>query len=138
MKTIQSFFLIALIAIVAVGCGKVEKILPKKDGVWKVTKQEYRSYENDVLQLTETDITVTSYTFKDDGSGTYLEGGVNTAFTWSINSDNDKITLCQDFLGVSICFTYDILESSGKAQEWFLSIVDGTSRDEYNVNLERE
>jgi hypothetical protein len=138
MKAIQSFLIVALIAVVAVGCGKVEKILPKKDGKWKTTKQEQRYYENDVLQSTTTDITTTSFTFQKDGTGSLVDNGSTDAFTWSVNSDNDEITLCQDFGGVSICFTYDIVESKSTTQVWFGEIVDGSDRTEMDIELERE
>jgi hypothetical protein len=138
MKTIQSFIVVALIAIVAVGCGKVEKILPKKDGTWKVTKQEQREYQNDVLQSTDTEITTTEMTFQKDGSGTYVEGGSSFTFNWSVNDDNDKLDFCQDFGGASICVTYDIVESSANAQTWYLEIVDGSDRTEFDLELERK
>jgi hypothetical protein len=138
MNTVKSFLLIALIAIVAVGCGKVEKILPKKDGVWKVVKQEQRIYENNVLVETLTDISVTSFTFKDDDSGTYVDDGTTYPFTWSVNDDNDEISLCETDSGVSICLAYTILESDNKTQEWFLTIADDSIRTEFNINLERE
>ena len=138
MKTIQSFLIVALIAVVAVGCGKVEKVLPKKDGTWKTTKQEQRDYENDVLQSTTTAITTTKFTFQDDGTGSYVDDGTTSAFTWSVNDDNDKITVCEEFGGISFCFTYDVIESKGSSQVWYGEIVDGTSRTELDLEMERE
>ncbi len=138
MKTIHSFIVVALIAIVAVGCGKVEKILPKKDGTWKVTKQEQRDYQNDVLQSTDTEITITEMVFKKDGSGTYVDGGTTYAITWSVNDDNDEFTMCEDFAGASVCFTYDIIESKSDSQVWFLELSDGNDRTEVDIELERK
>ena len=138
MKTIHSFLAVALIAIVAVGCGKVEKILPKKDGTWTTTKQVEREYENDVLQSTDDTISVSEFTFQDDGSGTYVEGGASYAFTWSVNDDNDEISVCESFSGVSFCFTYDIVESSKDAQKWYGEIVDDNFRTELELELARK
>jgi hypothetical protein len=138
MKTIQSFLIVALIAVVAVGCGKAEKILPKKGGTWKVTKQEQRDYQNDVLQTTTSAITTTDFTFQDDGTGTYVDGGETSAFTWTVNDDNDKITICEVFGGISFCFTYDIIESKSNNQIWYGELVDGTDRTEFDIEMERE
>jgi hypothetical protein len=138
MKSVKSFAIVALVAIVAVACGKVEKILPKKDGLWVGTSQTVASYVNDSLTstVTETDSLGQAF-FEKDGTGysADFQGNNKVDFTWSVNDDNDKITLT-DTSGFAVI--YDILESSNKAQKWFGTISITVGSDVYKTEITSE
>jgi hypothetical protein len=110
-----------MVAVAAVGCKKVEKILPKKDGTWKATSITYYEYENSSLDTTYTETNNPEiYTFEKDGTGTISDGTDTANTTWEVNDDNDVIKLCAAFPGSSIyfCTDYDILESDKDRQVW--------------------
>lgn len=138
MKSVKSFAIVALVAIVAVACGKVEKILPKKDGLWQATSQTVASYTNDSLTstVTQTDSLGQSY-FDKEGTGysTDFQGNNKTTFTWAVNDDNDVITIT-DTSGFAMA--YDILESSNKAQKWFGTISVTVGTDVYKTEITGE
>lgn len=137
-SSLKSFAVIALVALVAVACNKVEKILPKKDGLWVGTSQTVVSYVNDSLTSTETETDSLGQMFFDkEGTGysADFQGNNKVDFTWSVNDDNDAITIT-DTSGTPI--TFDILESSSKAQKWFTSISFDIFGDIYKSEITAE
>ncbi|MBK9451296.1 MAG: hypothetical protein IPN95_18185 [Bacteroidetes bacterium] len=122
MKSFIKVFAVTLmLAVVAVSCGKVEKILPKKDGMWVGTSQTVVTYVDDSLVSTETDTDSLGKMFFDkEGTGYSVDfqDSNRTDFTWSVNDDNDVITITGTDSG-SVAMPYDILESSSKEQKWF-------------------
>ena len=123
-SSIKAFAIIALLAVVAVGCNKVEKILPKKDGLWQGVNSTVLSYLNDSLMTTtiDDDSLGTMY-FDKDGSG-YSQDFNNSQqhpFTWVVADGNDQITIT-DTSGTSL--TWEILESSSKEQKWHAELLD--------------
>jgi hypothetical protein len=125
--SIKAFAILAIMAIVAVGCGKVEKILPKKDGLWVGTSAHVVSYLNDTL-FSDTTLTdsLGEIFFDKDGTGyTADNGGANQSpFTWSVNDDNDQLTIV-DSSGTAT--TSDILEVEKNEMTLFSSVTSGTS-----------
>lgn len=118
---IKAFAVTLLLAVVVVSCGKVEKILPKKDGLWVGTSQTTVTYVDDSLVSTETDTDSLGFMFFDKEGTGYSEDYANAnrqEFTWAVNDDNDVITITVD----STSIDYDILESSSKEQKWFTSL----------------
>jgi hypothetical protein len=122
MKSTKLFAVVALVALIAVGCGNVEKILPKKDGLWVGKSQTVTVFANGVqdTSYTETD-SLGQMMFEKDGGGYSADyaGNNKVNFTWSVNADNDQVTVT-DTSGVPIVF--DVLESSGKEQTWKTSV----------------
>lgn len=121
-SSVKALLLATLVAFVAVGCSKVEKILPKKDGKWKQTSAKYEYYVNGTLDSTWTETATDSadvWEFLKDGMGNIISTDTTLPFTWSVNDDNDKVTICFDFLGLQICSTSEVLESSKNKQVWF-------------------
>lgn len=127
--SIKAFLAIAVMGIVAVSCGKVEKILPKKDGLWNQDSFRMVGYLNDSLlsDTTVTDSLGVIY-FNEDGTGyTQDEGSTSqSAFTWSVNDDNDVLTITDSDSG-SVPMPMDILESSSKAMTLFNSTTTGAA-----------
>jgi len=123
MKSFIKVFAVTLmLAVVAVSCGKVEKILPKKDGKWKTTSTSTAIYMNSVLDTTVVTLSNDSsdvMEFLKDGVGNVISTDTTTSFTWSVNDNNDEITICQTFLSVQLCVTSTILESSKNEMTWF-------------------
>ena len=139
MKNFKSLLTVALVAFAMVSCTKLDKVLPKADGVWKVTSEVYVAYENGVE--TEREVTAAAdfgtYTFKDDETGTYSAAGqADEAFTWTTNSDGDKLILTMTAFPIAV--TIDVLELKSKSQTWFFAFEDGTDREETTIMLERE
>ena len=121
--------MIALVALMAVACGKVEKILPKGTGMWKISSSREVSYMNDSLlsDVTRTD-SLGQIFFGDDGTGYSTEFGSTTKdnFTWTVNSDNDVLTILPSDTG-AIAMPADILESSSKQMTIFFSVTAGVA-----------
>lgn len=139
MKSFKTLALSAIIAIVAVGCNKVEKILPKKDGTWRAVSITDAQYVNNTLDTTYVDNNPgETYTFVKDGTGSMTDTDTTIAFSWTVNDDNDQITLCVDFLGVQFCQPMDVLESSKDAQTWFYSDKAAGDTDWYESTMELE
>lgn len=150
MKALKLILPMLLLAALMVGCGKVEKVLPKKDGKWQVTSQETRYYTHDNLDSMEV---LTSglpvYTFNSDGTGSVTEGSNTTAFVWSVEDDSDDddfiddsdddINICQEFGGAQVCLEWDVRESSNKTQKWSAEIEDPSddTKIEIDMNMER-
>ena len=117
-NSMKFFAAIALLAVVAVSCGKVEKILPKKDGLWQIKSEQITVFVNNVQDTSYTEVdSLGQIMFEKDGGGYSADfsGNNKVTFTWEVNSDNDKITIT-DTSGVPQ--TMDILESSNKSQTW--------------------
>lgn len=125
MKTsVKAFAIAALMAIVAVGCSKIEKILPKKDGKWKGESVEVKEYVSNTLDSTYTEIPNDSdgvWEFLKDGEGNIILPDTTMPFTWTVNDDNDEVTICQSFGSAQICFTQTVLESEKNRQVWFFT-----------------
>ncbi len=121
MKNIKVFALALVAAFAIVSCNNVEKILPKKDGLWQATSLNSKTYLNNVLELdvTQTD-SLGTIRFDSDGTGESFafDGTSDGTFTWSFDSDEDKVTITQD--GTTL--VYEVLESERKSQKWFTSV----------------
>ena len=131
--------ILAVVAVAMMSCNKVEKILPKKDGIWKVTQMTQTDYKNGTQTSTETQTdSLPTYTFNKDGSGSYTDGVDSGTFEWSVNSDNDKITLTEQGFGI----TMDVVESKKKTQKWQWNVestvADTTFKTETVMDLERQ
>lgn len=138
MKSFTIFAAALTLVIGMTSCNKVEKILPKQDGTWNISSQVSREYENDSLVFTGTETNVGTLFFDKEGTGTFTDADTTTTFTWTVNSDGDQVTICQDFFGIQFCIPNTVVESSKDAQSWSSVIVDGTSRSETDMELERK
>ena len=140
MKSFKFLAIVAIMAIVAVGCGKVEKILPKKDGRWAGKSADVKVYFDDVLTFSEvTTDSLGESIFEKDGTGTMIDAeGGESAFTWSVNDENDVITITDTS---NTPMAYDILESEKDLQTWFYTATEdflGTAiKTEITMVMER-
>lgn len=113
---------IALLAIfcgMVLGCTKVEKVLPHKDGLWDVKTVTYEHYENDsLIERTGGDENLPYYFFDADGTGYYKSFYFvqRFPFTWSVNDDNDQLTI-QDTTSTQPT-VWDIVEHKRNAETW--------------------
>jgi hypothetical protein len=90
-----------------------DKIIVKQDGTWNVAKITSESYTNGVLDSTDVSENEGTITFNSDNTGSYNGiDGESGNFTWSYNAEIEQLTWTED----SVSLTYDILESSNKAQ----------------------
>ena len=133
MKSLKAFAIIALVAIVAVGCGKVEKILPKGTGLWQISSSRNVSYLNNALVYDQTDTDSLGQVYFDkEGTGYSTEFGSTTkeTFTWTVNSDNDVLTITTND-SIPYVSNADILESSSKQMTIFISESGGIAPFDY-------
>lgn len=141
MKSPKVIAAILILGAFVAACGKVEKILPKKDGTWKIAQIDYREYSTAGLDSSYTDLTSSeSYEFDKDGTGTVTDGSDIVAFTWSVSNDGDEISICYDILGgIFFCVKNEVLESEKNRQVWTnTDKEDGDSTwTESDVTLER-
>lgn len=125
MKTFKAMALAAFVAIALTACNNVEKILPKKDGRWDVSRVEAKTYFSGVL-ASDTVITDGNgfMVFNSDGTGyTEDENGTKDAgsdFTWT--ADDDKISVTDS----SGTLTSDVLEASKKELMLSLTVEEST------------
>lgn len=145
MKNAKLPLLVLVLGIVASSCGKVEKILPRSGGDWKVTSYSTTDYVNSAVDSSYTTTDPDPeliFHFEDDGTGTYFAGSLGEPFTWTVNADQDEVNICRDISGggTLICSVNTIQESSAKTQVWFsTSQTTGvTSWQEVVFNLERQ
>lgn len=139
MKNLKVLMVVAVVAVAMAGCAKLEKILPKGDGIWKATSETTVEYINNAVDSTYTTPAsdLPTYTFNSNGTGTVAYDGLIDNFSWTTNSDGDQITLVPE--GTSFGIAIEVLESSAKAQKWFYSFDYGNGdRDETTVDLERQ
>jgi hypothetical protein len=114
MKTLKTIFLVVLAATMFAACtADFDKIIVKQDGTWNVAKITSESYTNGVLDSTDVSENEGTITFNSDNTGSYNGiDGESGNFTWSYNAEIEQLTWTED----SVSLTYDILESSNKAQ----------------------
>lgn len=113
MKAFKMFAMVAIAAIALTSCNNVEKILPKKDGRWDVTRVEAKTYfdgqlANDTV-ITE-DLGFVFYAedgtgYSEDEAGVKVDG---SEFTWT--TDDETLTITD----TSGTYTSTILEVSNK------------------------
>lgn len=136
MKKIRVTLILAVLAFGLFSCGKTDKILVRHDGKWNVDKITITTTVSGFSSTsTENDFGV--MTFKDNGTGTleYSDGSPTDSFTWSVNNDNDVITLK---IGSDDPVDYDILSSDKDTQHWsgsYTTIVVGITTM-YDVDIQ--
>lgn len=121
MKKFSSLLSIVAMVMVAVSCGKVEKILPKQDGEWQTTYQKIVTTDAsgavvDSEETSNVDSLGTVH-FESDGTGhSHNPDGSTGDFTWAVNDDNDvlTITIADSASGSSVVMDWEILEFSNK------------------------
>ncbi len=135
MKKLQSFLTILAIALVAFACNKEERILYRKDGDWKTTKETQNWYYQGILIQTDTDIHMSEVNFQKDGGGTIVSDGETEVITWSINDEGDELRLCIVEGSISTCSDITLTESTKDKQVWHTEFSDGETRIEYDYEL---
>ena len=135
MKKLQSSALIFALALVAFGCNKEERILFRKDGDWKTTKETQQWYFQGILVQTDTDIHTSEVTFKKDGTGTAVVDGTTEVISWKINDEGDELRLCMIEGSISTCFDFDLTESTKEKQVWHAEVVSEDTRIVYDYEL---
>ena len=121
MKNFKVFALALVTAFALYSCSNVEKILPKKDGLWNVTSQTDEEYEDGTLVTTTTTTdSLPSWMFNSDGTGEVFEfgGASGGTFNWVYDDNNESVTITQDGLGLA----FTVVESSKDAQTWTSSL----------------
>jgi hypothetical protein len=134
-SSVKAFAIVAVLAIVAVSCNKVEKILPKKDGLWQGTESIVTQFIDGTQDTTWTDTDSLGRMFFDkEGTGyaTDFEGNNRVDFTWSVNDDNDVVTITDTS---DTAVMYDVLESSKNEQKWFTSFSFDISGTTYKTDI---
>lgn len=135
MKKLQSSAIIFAIALVAFGCNKEERILFRKDGDWKTTKETQQWYYQGILVQTDNDIHTTEITFKKDGSGTAVVDGTTEVISWTINDEGDELRLCSVDGSISTCSEITLVESTKDKQVWHSEFSDTDYRIVYDYEL---
>lgn len=112
---------VGALTLLVVGCTKIEKILPRQEGLWNVVNLNTITYVDDslVANVDETD-SLDRFYFDKQGIG-YTEDflGERSDFTWEVNAENDWVTIT-DTSGFAT--VYEVVESSNKEQVWTTSL----------------
>lgn len=132
MKT--KFLSIAVIlfsAIILVACGKIEKVLVKKDGLWNVASMMQKVTMGGTVIMDTTIADWGTITFTDDGKGTMTPKdtatwGAASTFSWSADQDEETVTIITGTSPNMDTTVYDVVESSAKEQSWSNSTTDTT------------
>lgn len=121
MKNAMHWLWAGIVVVAAVGCAKIDKILPRNEGRWDITNLNTITYVDDSLtaNVNQTD-SLGTYFFDDNGIG-YLEDflGDRTDFIWEVNEENDWVTLTDTAGSPTV---YQVVESSSKEQVWTTSL----------------
>lgn len=140
MKNFKVFAFALVAAFAIVSCSNVEKILPKKDGLWQGTSVNTKTYVDDVLDSEETQTdSLGTARYNSDGTGEFFaeDGTSEGTFNWSYNKDNDQVTITQDGIGL----VYDVLTSEKNSQTWSTSFsiefLGVTTRTEVTQSMTR-
>ena len=118
-SALKTVFATIILALVVVSCSKVENILPKKDGMWKMASLTIRQDTNNVLFHTSTQSDSLPTVFFDKDLNGYTQDFGSTVkhnFTWSVNSDNDQISVLDS--GATKPTVFDITDASKNAETW--------------------
>ena len=141
MKHALNISLVIGICLLLVACGKPDKVLPKNEGLWRVVSMSDQVFQSNSLVIDTTfEVAFTEeYFFKDDGTGTFLDGSFSADFTWSYSNDtkNLRLTFTEPTL---LIWDYQVLQSKRKSQSWLIdySIPSGSpDRLERTFGLER-
>ena len=127
-KLIAIAVLTATIGFTASCSKSPNKVLPKKDGVWKATGI-----------YTEAGISLTvggTYTFEKDASYTFQLDGQSMiqAGKWSYSDDEEEITL----LSGTDVEVYDVTEMEAKSQKWERIIIENGVTSTLDVTLTKK
>jgi hypothetical protein len=140
MKTMKLGLWMALLVAITMGCGKVEQVLPAKDGKWLSNSVAYRSYVNSTLDSSWTVTNPTTYTFEKGGSGTTVDSsGVSQVFTWSVNPDGDNFSFCRNSTTGQDCQLMLVVVNEKNRQEYKATVVGTVNGEwtEYDLVLAR-
>ena len=115
MKLFKAFAFTLIAAFALSSCNNVEKILPKKDGLWNVKNIHQVTTVDGMVQQDTMMADQGTMMFNSDGTGVTTDNNGNTnEFTWSYDKDADVVSVTQD----SLTFENNVLESSSKMQQW--------------------
>ena len=115
MKIFKAFAFTLIAAFALSSCNNVEKILPKKDGLWNVKSIHQITSVDGTVQQDTTMSDQGTMMFNSDGTGVNADNnGGTTEFTWAYDKEADVVSVTQD----SLTLENNVLESSSKAQTW--------------------
>ena len=141
MKKLNLILVMLVVAGVFTACCNVEKVLPKKEGDWKVTNATTSVFVDGQAQTTDSTSTPDEdviYHFDEGGTGSYQEGSQSSDFAWSYNKDTEQITITQD----GFAQVYDVLDCGKKAMQLFftfeIEFFGITTRTETTFDMERQ
>ena len=123
MKTLSAMFLVAALLLTMVGCGGVEKILPRQGGSWNTVSTAYTSFVNSQADSSWVDTQVINYVFDKTGSASLTVNGGTRTVTWFVNPEGDLMTICENTANTQVCDQYLVLDSSKDSQKWKLTIL---------------
>jgi hypothetical protein len=122
MKTLKSTIIVALLAVLVVGCGGVDKILPRQDGTWRTTTITYTNFVGNVADSTWTDPQTYTYVFDKTGSAKFTDDLGTYDVTWYVNPEGDLVTICDNTASTQDCIQYVVQESAKNSQRWKATI----------------
>jgi hypothetical protein len=104
-----------------VSCGDTEAILPRRDGIWdltRVTTEKLNAAGAVDSIITQTDVAV--FVFSPEGLGSVRNNLDNfvTPLTWSSPQDDQVHVSYLDATGDSLNYLFTVLESKGNTQKW--------------------
>ena len=127
MKTLSATLLLLAVLLTMVGCGGVEKILPRQGGTWNTTSTAYTSYVNSQVDSSWVDTQVITYVFDKTGSATLTVNGGTRTVTWFVNPEGNLMTICENTVSTQVCDQYLVLDSAKDSQKWKLTTQSGTN-----------
>ena len=144
MKTSFKLAIVAIAALIAVGCSNIEKILVKQEGVWNVTQFSFVEYTAETApnysytDSTEFDLAPSTMTFMDDGTGTFTFNFLGQVedfpLTWTATEDEFTLNINDVFDNPLV---YTVNESSNDAQDYSLTEMGTETRGDTTATFDR-
>lgn len=136
---ILSFSAILFSVLLLASCAKLDKVLVKKDGKWKVTRTRIKITSGGIPISDVTNNTPNlTYTFEKDNKGTITDAsGTNTPFTWAADDDAETITVVSGGLTTVWNLTENEKKSIKGKSSYSINIFGTVSSYESEIDMER-
>lgn len=132
ISNIKVLFIILGLAIAAVGCESTEQFVTREAGLWNVTTQNVKDYQDSVLvsDLTQTS-NLGTMEFLMNGSGYRTVAAVRDTFVWQLNSEDDRLIV---YYKIGPFMNAEIQSRSDKAMTLFWEYESAVGTTHYKTS----
>ena len=140
MKHLYPLLYVCCCLLLGTACSRPNKVLPKKEGLWKISEVREQVFESSglVIDTTFQHAFTETYFFKEDGSGVFTDDGFTVDFNWTYDKTDKVIELA--FLAPALVQRYQVEKSRRTSQTWLIDFSDppgSPDRTERTIMLER-